>query len=365
MKQVNVQFRGQEFEQIVWAILSLNSFDLQSDDTGSARYKGPDSGADLIGYFADHEWFIEAKYSRSSNIRIELLQTSSEQLISLLPESKRIVPLLVVSAIVPPEVRNGLNRRFGIYILDGIDLLTLASKEPDLLEKLQGILEWNWESWGEALRYGRSSEDILNALRDARPPITSNISIEKERKRLEQVRKFGVILCADLRKIPPGKTKWGKYEEHCEKIIKHLFGNDIGEPSRQVRTLDSLNRYDFICRVRSSNEFWRFLTDRCGSRYVVFECKNYKERIGQGEILTTEKYLLERAFRRVAIVLTRNGENKASYAMRGGAMREHGKLILVLTDEDICGMLEMRGRGEDPADHLSNLTDSFLMSLAR
>lgn len=46
-------------------------------------------------------------------------------------------------------------------------------------------------------------------------------------------------------------------------------------------------------------------------------------------------------------------------------MREHGKLMLVVDDDEICKMLHMKERGEDPTDFLFDLADDFLLSLPR
>jgi hypothetical protein len=175
----------------------------------------------------------------------------------------------------------------------------------------------------------------------------------------------GTDLCSELSTVPTGKPGWVRYEAICIEIIKYLFPEDLEGLRKQTRTTDDLNRFDFICRVRSNTEFWRFLIDHLNSRYMIFEFKNYDEPIGQGQVLTTEKYLLERAFRRTAIMFTRKGSSDSARAMAQGAMREHGKLILILNDKDICGMLHMREKGNDPTDLLFQLTDDFLMSLPR
>ena len=99
--------------------------------------------------------------------------------------------------------------------------------------------------------------------------------------------------------------------------------------------------------------------------YVLFEFKNYSEKITQAQILTTEKYLLERGLRRVAFILSRKGATTQARKMTQGAMREHGKLMLVLDDDDLCAMLHQKERGDDPTDFLFEMTDDFLLSLPR
>ncbi|STE84490.1 Uncharacterised protein [Escherichia coli] len=65
-----------------------------------------------------------------------------------------------------------------------------------------------------------------------------------------------------------------------------------------------------------------------GSRYVVFEFKNYSKPITQNEIVTTERYLYPSALRKVAIVISHEDCADSAKAVIAGAMREHGKLII-------------------------------------
>lgn len=175
----------------------------------------------------------------------------------------------------------------------------------------------------------------------------------------------GTDLCQELRNIKRGKNSWAQYEKTCEKILKYLFPNDLHGWHSQKRTDDGLNRYDYVCRVRPTTEFWKFVIDHMDSRYILFEFKNYCGKIKQGQILTTEKYLLERGLRRMAIVMTRAGAEAHAIVMTQGAMREHGKLMLIVDDEKVCEMLHMKERGEDPTDCLFEIADNFLLTLPR
>lgn len=51
--------------------------------------------------------------------------------------------------------------------------------------------------------------------------------------------------------------------------------------------------------------------------------------------------------------------------MMQGAMREHGKLMLVIDDDILCRMLHMKERGDNPTDFLFQLAGDFLLSLPR
>jgi hypothetical protein len=98
---------------------------------------------------------------------------------------------------------------------------------------------------------------------------------------------------------------------------------------------------------------------------VLFEFKNYTEKIGQGQIYTTEKYLYPAALRGTAIIVSPKGPDENAEASARGALREHGKLILNITVQDVCEMLESRDNGTDPSDVLSSNLDDMLLHIER
>jgi hypothetical protein len=258
--------------------------------------------------------------------------------------------MLVVSCILPPELRSVLEDRYGIVFVDRVDLTIWAAFVPDVAQALDSLLESD-----RALLAGPSP------LRG--DPLAKSKPIKLVAPPAVDTR--GTELCRKLRAVKRGKKAWATYEQVCEKILRYLFRDDLLGWHSQKRTDDGLNRFDFVCRVRPTTEFWQFLIDHLNSRYVLFEFKNYVGKIKQGQIVTTEKYMLERGLRRVAIILTRNGADQSALSMVQGAMREHGKLMLILNDDDLCDMLDMKQKGLDPTDSLFEVADKFLLSLPR
>jgi len=110
---------------------------------------------------------------------------------------------------------------------------------------------------------------------------------------------------------------------------------------------------------------WRMLVERFNSQYVIFEFKNYGGRITQGEIYTTEKYLFAKAMRTTAIIVSRKGADKNALAACRGALREHGKLIINLSVDDICKLLALRDADDDCNAYLFQIVDDMLMKLER
>ncbi|HAV3538146.1 hypothetical protein OHV66_12025 [Acinetobacter baumannii] len=101
------------------------------------------------------------------------------------------------------------------------------------------------------------------------------------------------------------------------------------------------------------------------SRYVVFEFKKYTDKIKQREIITTECYLYPMALRNCAFIISRKGVSSSAQTVIDGAMREYGKLIISLSEEDLIKLLEGKDKGEDPNVYLFDKIDRFLMGLNR
>jgi hypothetical protein len=353
----------QEFEDLVRRILEARGFSMVR------HVPRGDKGFDLTGYLNNEQWAIEVKYYRTNRAQAHLVEAAAARVANRRTRAQRYRGMLVVSCILPAPMRLALEDKFGITFIDRHDLDRLASKDPLLTEELQKMLGSNLSPF--LANDGNNPDELFmlspvfrpESVNEVNDLFTQRSALEQEAVHAEDT--FGTELCAQLRAVPAGKKGWSIYERVCANILKYLFPNDLEGWYKQKRTDDGLNRYDFVCRLRPTTDFWRFLIDHLNSRYVIFEFKNYTKKIAQGQILTTEKYLLERGLRRVAIILSRKGADRDALRVTQGAMREHGKLMLLVDDDMICKMLHMKERGEDPTDFLFELADDFLLSLPR
>lgn len=335
----------QRFERLVKRILEESSFQVEFLE-GTA-----DRGFDFLATLGGQSvWAIEVKFYRTKRAQPFLLEAALRRLAAATSERSIGGLALVVSCVLADELRQVLEGRYGVAIVDRDELLRIASRSPALIQELEVLVELDPIDTPTVLSINRAFWE-----RDSTPLASGKEVIDIQ----------GTLLCKELMSIVPGRGAWHEHEKICERILEYLFPSDLTGWRKQQTTDDGLSRFDLICRVRPATEFWKFVIEHMFTRYVIFEFKNYSHQIGQGQILSTEKYLLERAFRRVAIILTRRGQDTNALRMTQGAMRESGKLILVLEDKDICKMLHMRERGDDPTDYLFQTTDDFLMSLPR
>jgi hypothetical protein len=332
----------QRFEKLVEELLKANGFEVNPS-------LERDRGFDFIAKLEDVSWAVEVKYYRTARAQLSLVETAAARLSNYIIHKNNMKGMLIVSCSLSPEHRLALENKFGLVFVDRSDLFIWTAKNSDLTDELRSLLEEQQQS--SALPRGRDIKESLSAT----VPLLQTAPLDSK----------GTDLCNELRSLKRGKATWSAYERLCDKILKYLFPNDLHGWHTQKRTDDGLNRFDYVCRIKPTTEFWTFLLDNLNSRYILFEFKNYGGLIKQGQILTTEKYLLERGLRRVAIILSRAGAEKHAIAMTQGAMREHGKLMLVLDDDKVCEMLHMKEQGEDPTDLLFDVADDFLLSLPR
>jgi hypothetical protein len=332
------------FEDLILNILEKNNFKALDESLKE------NSEFDLLAEFGNERWAIEIKYYRSARVQPSLIENAASRLLKSGLNANVQKGMLIVSCIIQAGLREVLEEKFQITFVDQVDLRNWCNLYPELEEKLDALLEFN-----------PSELHALHPKRD--DPTKSSKPLKALSEHSYDTR--GTELCMKLTGIKKGRGFWQDYETLCEEILKYLFPNDLLGWHSQRGTDDGLNRFDYVCRVRPTTEFWQFVINHLDSRYVLFEFKNYEGKIKQGQILTTEKYLLERGLRRMAIIMTRVGADDNAIAMAKGAMREHGKLILVVNDDMVCTMLQNRERGEDPTDYLFEIADNFMLTLSR
>lgn len=155
-------------------------------------------------------------------------------------------------------------------------------------------------------------------------------------------RSTGRKLCGELKAIPKGPKDSKQYEQKCAEIIDYLFGDSLVDGQQQTRSVDGLNIMDIVYRLLPGNQFWETLGRDFRARTIVFECKNYEGEIPAYQVYTTERYIYPQALRSVCFVLCRIGPHAHALAAASGALRESGKLLIFLNDNDLCEMLKVR-----------------------
>jgi len=172
---------------------------------------------------------------------------------------------------------------------------------------------------------------------------------------------------ATLKAWSPSENKSRKYEDLCTDILKHLFIDDLDLWKEQEKSNDDLYRFDMISKIKNNNtdNFWQNLIQFFNSKYIIFEYKNYSKEVSQKEIYTTEKYLYAKALRSVAIIISCKGASINADKAIKGSLRESGKLIISIDNNDLIRMLEIKEDNKNPSDYLYDKLDYLLINLEK
>jgi hypothetical protein len=343
------------FEDFVNTLLRLLSFEVTAEPAISHfpdRYR-PDFMITKDKLIA----ISEVKFYRSRIVDPSLI-IKAAKILAFYSNVSGFPGVLIVSSIVPKSLKETI-AHWGIVVWDrsNITNFLLAVKRDALLYDLGLFFMEVQQGIDTSNPYDDVDEDT-----DRDPLQYFPAHHQKIDAPLEQP---GQKLINKLQTIAAGKEGWSQFEVVCTEVLKYLFEADLSLWERQSRTDDALSRFDLICRINPSDDFWRTLIQSFNSRYVLFEFKNYTKELPAGQIYTTERYLYPKALRGTSIIIARNGVSTNAVSATKGALRENGKLILCITQADLEHMLDNKDNGDSPSDYLSDKLDSHLINLSR
>lgn len=353
-----------EFEDLVGKV--FESLDFQVE-LRSRRPYGPRGGAleiDILACGADGIVLpVEVKLSRRERVTLSQLRDASSKTSRMRDVASNARPLLVYGGYIDAARRAWAEDEFRIEIWDRDLLLRKAGPATEPL-----------------LRFFERLDEERQPEQTSAPeaaPIDMDEAVHDGERYDPLTEPPGEALIANLTALPPGKKDAKAYETICRDIIEYLFGDDLRDVRSQKRTADNLNVYDLVYRVSPKHPFWVTLTRDFRARVVLFECKNYGKPIGAMQVFTTERYLSASALRPVCFVLSRKAAHPHAVQAASGAMRESGKLLVFLSDDDLVKMLKAKDaqlreggstaemQANDPTEILDQTIYDFVAGLAR
>lgn len=179
---------------------------------------------------------------------------------------------------------------------------------------------------------------------------------------MSQVNDF--IKCLDS--CPAGKAGWAAFETLCLEILVFLFEPGITMHKKQAKTYSGINRMDAIFSNRhiapSNDPFtknWYHLFLELGARLILFEFKNYDHtEITQEEVDQTRNYLTK-PMGNLAIMISNKKPTDHAHRHRNTIYSRDGKVILLMTKDELKEMLAIYERGEDPSDLILDMVEDF------
>lgn len=292
---------------------------------------------------------IETKfYRRSSPPPASLFKSAIEHTYNRGSKIGAVKVILAISCPMSERFRNVAAAFPAVEVWDETKLFELAAPFPEIVTLFEEIFEVDTSKSVGTLSLSSAAHSMPGADEPPSEP------------------KKGKVLAEALAAIVRGRDMAADFENACINALKYLFEKDLHGWHEQSRTVDTLHRRDLVCRILAqAAEVWCLMLEDLGSRYVVFEFKNYSNPITQNEIVTTERYLYPSALRKVAIVISHEDCADSAKAVIAGAMREYGKLIIPLSVPEIINLLNGKDEGSDPNTYLFERVDQFLLGLGR
>ena len=275
-----------------------------------------------------------------------------------IPESDMV--LLIIFSRIPSFQKDIIFKRYKIIVWDIENLVFYSNISVKLLKQLSQITYFPID-YIEGIPSEETSKAGLSFVTSE-----EKIIYEEEKEAIQNEN-----LIQQLKACRPGPKNSGDYEDICEKIIRALFeANYFNRLTKQHKTEDEHFRMDLIgsLKTNQNNEksihpLWQMLVQHYNSHFVVFEFKNYSKEIDQNLIFITEKYLFNAALRNVAFIISRKGFSQSAKFAAEGCLKEHGKLILDISEEDLIKMLQVES--DEAADYLLGKLEDFLMGISK
>lgn len=170
--------------------------------------------------------------------------------------------------------------------------------------------------------------------------------------------------------IPPGTEQWAKYEDYVAGVVSFLFAGLLDNFVLQKRTetqYDSADRgveiRDLLCQNRADSGFWGELKGKYECSEVLFEAKN-KETLDRDDLRQTYCYLKPSiGFWGFIVCRSEQPDKIVAYnrTLFSNFVQRRG--VMILTDEDLSQMVELKLQEHDPASFLWDLYSEFIRSV--
>ena len=296
---------------------------------------------DIISADSTNTYYVEIKASTSIKYKyLAQLSKTVDRLVEI-ANNNGAIPILVVFSMVNEKAKLDYLKKYNELIIIDLANLLFIVKGTEIQDKLIAVLPF--------------SVDQIEPKEPAIPLGWRHNSY------------FGTSLIQKLRDCAEGREGAYNFEDVCTEVLRSVFSDDLSLWDEQKKSNAGLYRFDLLCRIKDDNHktFWTMLESFFGSKYVIFEFKNYSKPITQKEIYTTERYLYKKALRNVAIVITKNGFDDNSIWAAKGSLREQGKLIVLITVDDLEDMYKLKLDDQDPSEVLLRKTDEMLAQLEK
>ena len=152
----------------------------------------------------------------------------------------------------------------------------------------------------------------------------------------------------ELQNTKPGRDDAPKYHNLIFNILRLVFDGRLKKPKKEERIAEGTQRVDITFKNERTKGFFKQLSEgyKLVCPNIFIECKNYSEDLGNNEIFQIAGRL-NKVRGQFGIVVCRTTKNKEKLRDRLNDTIKDGKYIIVLEDEDILKLIQMKLSGDE------------------
>lgn len=334
------------FKMLCEKILTRDGFMIMESGWKQKTGRVPTPGVDFVVKRPNEPdtMTVEAKFYRARRVDAVLFRNALEELKRQRETKKSKTALLILSTVVSGTMQAEAEKA-GVTLWALPELLQRTAKTPSLADTLADLLRD-----GDPLSVrGDLFEAELAAL---------------EEQSTRQRQKEGAKLSSDFDLVKPGRDGAKRFAQLGEKAMRYLFGEQFNRWMAQASPDDGLFRPDLIARLVPRHDVWVSLSGDFSARYALFSFPNGAEPLGQGNVLSAERFLSRPALRPLSIIVSRASLDAGGKRAVQEALRQRGHLILTLTLAEVKEMLTSRDMGDEFHDILIERLSETLTDLS-
>lgn len=166
-----------------------------------------------------------------------------------------------------------------------------------------------------------------------------------------------------LSQTPFGIAHASQFQRTVLEIVNYLFNPELIDGSLEVRTFDGTERRDIIFTNDSDETFWTYLRTEHSAFLLMFETKNTAS-LKPEHFNQTAVYLGDR-LGRLGFIVTRNEASEANQRKAFSIYNDSHprKIILVLSDNDLEEMLDIKCHSKNPMRYVQKIYREFRQSV--
>ena len=160
-----------------------------------------------------------------------------------------------------------------------------------------------------------------------------------------------------------GTAHASHYQRIVLEILNFLFNPELIDGRLEEKTIDGTERRDIIFTNDSDETFWDYVRNEHSSLLIMFEAKNV-ETLKPAHFNQVATYLGDR-LGRLGFIVTRkeksDSDRRKAFSIFNDATPR--KIILILSDFDLCNMMDVKCRGDSATRYIQKKYREFRQSV--